>query len=52
MPELLGPAEVAQVLGVTEQDVITVIESGELPAKKIGAWYRIKRSALDEYLAR
>ena len=52
MPELLGPAEVAQVLGVTEQDVITVIESGELTAKKIGASYRIKRSALDEYLAK
>ena len=52
MPELLGPAEVAQVLGVTEQDVITVIESGELTAKRIGASYRIKRSALDEYLAK
>ena len=52
MPELLGPAEVAQVLGVTEQDVVTVIESGELTAKKIGASYRIKRSALDEYLAK
>ena len=51
-PELLGPAEVAQILGVTEQDVLTVIESGELTAKKIGASYRIKRSALDEYLAR
>ena len=52
LPELLGPADVAQVLGVTEQDVITVIESGELAAKKIGASYRIKRSALDEYLAK
>jgi excisionase family DNA binding protein len=52
IPELLGPAEVAQVLGVTEQDVVTVIESGELAAKKIGASYRIKRSALDEYLAK
>ena len=36
---------------MTEQDVLTVIESGELTAKKIGASYRIKRSALDEYLA-
>ena len=35
-----------------EQDVVTVIESGELTAKKIGASYRIKRSALDEYLAK
>jgi excisionase family DNA binding protein len=51
-PELLGPAEVAQILGVTEQDVLAVIESGELAAKKIGASYRIKRSALNDYLAK
>ena len=52
MPELLGPAEAAQALGVSEADVVAVLESGELKAKKIGASYRIKRSALDEYLAK
>jgi excisionase family DNA binding protein len=31
---------------------MSIIESGELPAKRIGASYRVKRSALDEYLAR
>jgi excisionase family DNA binding protein len=51
-PELLAPADVAKILGVPEQDVLSIIESGELTAKKIGASYRIKRSALDEYLAR
>jgi excisionase family DNA binding protein len=50
--DLLSPADVAQALGVPEADVMTIIESGELAAKKIGASYRIKRSALDEYLAR
>ena len=50
--ELLSPADVAQALGVPEADVMTIIESGELAAKKIGTSYRIKRSALDEYLAR
>jgi excisionase family DNA binding protein len=50
-PELLGPADVAKTLGVTEQDVLAIIESGELTAKKIGSSYRIKRSALNEYLA-
>ena len=40
-----------KALGVTEADVMTIIESGELKAKKIGASYRIKKSALDEYLA-
>ncbi|HEU4890670.1 MAG TPA: SPFH and helix-turn-helix domain-containing protein [Vicinamibacterales bacterium] len=51
-PELLAPADVAKILGVPEQDVLSIIESGELTAKKIGTSYRIKRSALDEYLAR
>jgi excisionase family DNA binding protein len=50
LPELMTPAQVAQVLGVHEVDVISIIESGELPAKKIGATYRVKRSALDAFL--
>ena len=50
--ELLAPADVAKILGVAEGDVLTVVESGELAAKKIGSAYRIKRSALDEYLAK
>ena len=52
LPDLLGPADVAKALGVTEADVMSIIESGDLPSKKIGSAYRIKRSALDEYLAR
>ncbi len=50
-PELLGLADVARVLGVSDADVMAVIESGELKAKKIGSTYRITRSALDSYLA-
>ncbi|HVJ26275.1 MAG TPA: SPFH and helix-turn-helix domain-containing protein [Vicinamibacterales bacterium] len=52
LPDLLAPADVAQALGVPEADVMAIIESGELTAKKIGSSYRIKRAALDEYLAR
>jgi excisionase family DNA binding protein len=51
LPELLTPEDVAKALGVPEPDVMAIIESGELAAKKIGASYRIKRSALNEYLA-
>ena len=51
-PTCSSPADVAQALGVPEADVMTIIESGELAAKKIGSSYRIKRSALDEYLAK
>ncbi len=49
-PELLGPAEAAQALGVSEADVLATIESGELKAKKIGSQFRITRSALDDFL--
>jgi excisionase family DNA binding protein len=49
-PELLTPADVARVLGVTETDVISTIEGGELKAKKIGSAYRVTRGALDEFL--
>jgi excisionase family DNA binding protein len=51
-PELLAPADVATMLGVPEIDVLTIVESGELPAKKIGSSYRIKRSAVAEYIAK
>ena len=48
--ELLGPADVARILGVSEADVMATIQSGELKSKKIGATYRITRAALDEFL--
>jgi len=51
LPELMSPAQVARALGVTEADVLAIIEAGELRAKKIGSNYRIKRSAVDAYLA-
>ena len=49
--DLLAPADVAKRLGVAESDVMAIIESGELKAKKIGASYRITKAALDAYLA-
>jgi excisionase family DNA binding protein len=51
LPELLGVAEAAQALGVSEADVITVLESGELKGKKIGSTWRITRAALTSYLS-
>jgi excisionase family DNA binding protein len=50
--ELLTPADVARRLNVPEPDAVALIESGELPARKIGASYRVKRSELDTYLER
>jgi excisionase family DNA binding protein len=49
-PELLGPAEVAKALGVSEADVLSTLEKGELKGKKIGSTWRVTRAALDEFL--
>jgi excisionase family DNA binding protein len=51
MPELLSPAEAAQALGVSEADVMTVLESGDLKGKKIGASWRISRTSLTAYMS-
>ena len=50
-PELLGPADAAKALGVSEADVLAVLESGELKGKKIGSSWRISRAALNAYLS-
>jgi excisionase family DNA binding protein len=36
---------------VGEEDVLAVIQSGELKARKIGTSYRISKKAVDEFLA-
>ena len=51
VPDLLSPAQAAEVLGVSEADVIAAIDAGDLKGKKIGSAYRIPRSALDAFLA-
>ncbi len=50
-PDVLDPATVARMLGVSEADVMAEVEGGRLPAKKIGASVRITRAALDAFLA-
>ncbi len=48
--DLMGVAEAAQLLGVSDADVVATIESGDLKAKKIGSTYRITRSNLEAFL--
>jgi membrane protease subunit (stomatin/prohibitin family) len=50
LPELLGPGEVAKILGVSEADVMVSLDGGQLKGKKIGSVWRITRSALDDFL--
>jgi len=48
--ELLGSADVARALGVSEADVIATLEKGELKGKKIGSTWRVTKTGLDEFL--
>lgn len=50
IPSVMTPTEAAQILKVSEEDVIAAIQSGELKAKKIGNAYRISKEALEEFL--
>ena len=49
-PALYSPAEAAQLLGVTEADVLQALGGGELKGKKIGATWRVSRAAIDAFL--
>lgn len=49
--DILTPAQVAQTLGVTEQDVLASLEAGDIKGKKIGSAWRVTKAALDQFLA-
>jgi excisionase family DNA binding protein len=49
-PEIMTLSEAAAYMRVGEEDVLAVIQSGELKAKKIGTSYRISKTAVDEFL--
>jgi excisionase family DNA binding protein len=51
MPAVMTPAEAAQVLRVSEEDVVAAITAGDLKAKKIGNSYRISKEALESFLS-
>ena len=49
-PSVMTPAEAAQVLKVSEEDVLAAITAGDLKARKIGTAFRISKEALEEFL--
>jgi excisionase family DNA binding protein len=51
VPEIMTLSEAAAYMRVGEDDVLAIINSGELKAKKIGTSYRIAKKAVDDYLA-
>jgi excisionase family DNA binding protein len=50
--DILTPAQVAQLLAVSEADVLSAIEAGDIKGKKIGSAWRITKGAVDEFLAK
>jgi excisionase family DNA binding protein len=49
-PELLTPAQVAQLLGVDETDVVASLQKGDIKGKQIGTQWRVTRAAVDSFL--
>lgn len=49
-PDLLSPEEAARLLGVSDDDVMTVLQAGELKGRRIGSTWRISRRAISNYL--
>ncbi len=50
VPDVMSPAQAAAYLQVSEEDVMQMINEGQLKAKKIGSAYRIGKGTLDEFL--
>jgi excisionase family DNA binding protein len=50
-PDIMTLSEAAAYMRVGEEDVLEVIKSGELKAKKIGSSYRVSKQAIDEFLS-
>ena len=46
----MSPAEAAQFLKVSEEDVVAALEAGDLKGKKLGKAYRISKEALLSFL--
>lgn len=47
----LTVTDCAEILNVEVSDVTALVESGELPAIKVGAQWRIEREVLESYIA-
>jgi excisionase family DNA binding protein len=49
-PELMSPAQVAQMLGVAESDVLASLDAGDLKGRRIGTQWRVTRAAVDTFI--
>ena len=50
MPDIMTPAEAAQFMKVTEDDILDAIKDGSLKAKKVGKAFRISKDNLEGFM--
>jgi excisionase family DNA binding protein len=50
IPDIMTPAEAAQVMKVTEDDILEAIKDKSLKAKKVGKAYRISKENLEAFM--
>ena len=50
-PDVLTPAQAAELLQVSEHEVVELAEAGTLPGRRIGDRWRFSRPALIAWLA-
>jgi excisionase family DNA binding protein len=51
LPDVLTPAQAAELLQVSEDEVVALAEAGTLPGRRIGEQWRFSRPALIAWLA-
>lgn len=50
-PDVMTPRQAAEILQVSEEDVVAAINSGDLKARKIGNAYRISKANFEAFLS-
>jgi excisionase family DNA binding protein len=51
LPDVLTPAQAAELLQVTEEELVALADAGSVPGRRIGDQWRFSRPALIEWLA-
>jgi excisionase family DNA binding protein len=51
LPDVLTPAQAAELLQVPEDELLELVEAGDVPGRRIGEHWRFSRPALIDWLA-
>ena len=50
MEQLLGPKDIAQIMGISERGATRLLKAGELPALRVGKFWRTTPARLAAYI--